>query len=270
VATVEECSGGRAFLGLGVGAGLEEVGIATDRPAARMGGALATVRRLLDGESVDVEAAPLRPVGAALRRPPRRRIPLAVGTRSPQVMRVAGELADTVLVGARYMSPDTLALYRRWVEAGARAARRPPGLPEIAPRLTLCVSDEAPAAYATMRRDTAEFLVTLQPDDLAVDPAVMKAIAEALSRSRGWYFDPEAYHPPELDELVDDDLVRRFAVCGCPEECVDQVGRVVELGVTSLSFKLAPVRRPGLSMFEGLRETVMGFGRVADRVRSLG
>jgi alkanesulfonate monooxygenase SsuD/methylene tetrahydromethanopterin reductase-like flavin-dependent oxidoreductase (luciferase family) len=185
-------------------------------------------------------------------------------------MRVAGELADTVLVGARYMSPDTLASYLRWVDAGSTAARRHPGTPEIAPRLTLCVSDDAPAAYATMRRDTAEFLVTLQPDDLDMDPAVMEAISDALSTSRGWYFDPEAYHPPELDELVDDDLVRRFAVCGSPEDCLDQVRRVVELGVTSLSFKLAPVRRPGVSMFEGLRETVLGFGRVAGQVRSLG
>jgi hypothetical protein len=42
------------------------------------------------------------------------------------------------------------------------------------------------------------------------------------------------------------------------------------LGVTSLSFKLAPVRRAGLSMFEGLSETVMGFARAACQVRSLG
>jgi hypothetical protein len=28
-------------------------------------------------------------------------------------------------------------------------------------------------------------------------------------------------------------------------------------------------QRPGLSMFDGLRETVMGFGRVAARLRSL-
>jgi hypothetical protein len=59
-------------------------------------------------------------------------------------------------------------------------------------------------------------------------------------------------------------------VWGSPEECLDQVRRVVELGVTSLSFKLAPVRRPGVSIFEGLRETVLCFARVAGRVRSLG
>ena len=269
VANLAELSGGRAFLGIGVGAGLEAVGIEYPRPLRTLREAITLIRSLLAGETVDVVGEVFAAQGARLRRPPEQPVPLAVGTRSRGVMRLAGELADAALVGARYLSPQMAATYRTWLGEGMARAGRALGDVEIAPRLTLCVSHDHEAAYRTMRRDTAEFLVTLRPDDLDIEPDRFAAIATALSEARGWYFDPEAYHPPALDQLVDDDLVRQFSICGAPEDCVDQLRRVVAMGFTSVSLKLAPVRRPGLSMFEGLRETVTAFAEVLPQVRGL-
>lgn len=294
VAALSELSGGRAFLGLGVGAGLEEVGLAMPHPAPTLRRATAAIRALLDGQPVapgdlgdgdgdlgdgdgdgDLGDGDGNSDGAAGRRgpslriPPRGRVPIAIGTRSPRVAGIAGELADRALVGARYLTAGLAADYRSWVAAGAARAGRDPASVEIAPRLTLCCSSDAAAAYDTMRRDAAEFLVTLRPPDLELDPGRFDAIASALSTARGWYFDPEAYHPPELDALVDDRLVEAFSLCGNGDHLVSQFRRVAEMGFTSVSCKLAPVRRPGWSMLDGLRETITTAAAVLPRIRSL-
>lgn len=269
VATVDEVSGGRAFLGYGVGAGLEAVGVVSSRPVATLRAATAQVRALLDGEQVGAGTTAFGVHEAQLRLPPGRRVPIAIGTRSPQVARLAGELADRALVGARYLSPRFAAEYRSWVAEGAERAGREPATVEVAPRLTLCCSADRDAAYATMRRDAAEFLVTLRPDDLQIEPDRLAAIEAALGRAKGWYFDPEAFHPPELDDLVDDHLVEAFSLCGDADDLVPQFARVAAMGFSSISLKLAPVRRPGWSMADGLRETVRTVARALPAIRAL-
>ena len=49
---------------------------------------------------------------------------IAIGTRSRQVMRLAGEHADIALVGARYLTPPLVAQYRQWLAEGAATAGR--------------------------------------------------------------------------------------------------------------------------------------------------
>jgi hypothetical protein len=83
----------------------------------------------------------------------------------------------------------------------------------------------------------------------------VRPIEAALGRARGWCFDPEAYHPAELDELVDDRLVEAFSMVGSGAALVEQF-RVVAMGFSSISLKLAPVRGGGRSSLDGLRETI--------------
>ena len=53
LATLNEISQGRAFLGIGVGAGLSGLGIDQSRPARRLEEFLLVVGRLLSGEKLD-------------------------------------------------------------------------------------------------------------------------------------------------------------------------------------------------------------------------
>jgi 5,10-methylenetetrahydromethanopterin reductase len=228
--------------------------------------ALHVLRALLAGETVRFDGAVFRLDAATLRVPPAAGVPLAVGTRSPEVARLAGELADRALVGARYLSVRFADTYRSWVAEGARRAGRDAASVEIAPRLTLCCSPEREAAYSTMRRDAGEFLVTVRPDDLDIEQERFEAIERVLSTKRGWYFDPDAYHPPELDDLVDDRLVEAFSICGTAQDVEAQLRRISAMGFGSASLKLAPVRRPGSSMFDGLYETITS---AAGAVRAL-
>lgn len=269
VADLAELSQGRAFIGLGVGAGLEAIDVGYDRPVAALRDTIVLLRALLAGETVSYDGTMFDAREARLRRPSTYPVPIAVGTRSAQVARLAGELADRALVGARYLSPALAQEYHDWVATGAARAGRDAGAVEIAPRLTLCCSHDGEAARRTQRRDAAEFLVTLRPADLDVEPDRFAAIEAALATSTGWYFDPDAYHPPELDELVTDELVDAFSISGTPRDTVAQFARIRSLGLAAVSLKLAPVRRTGTSMFDGLRETITAFAAVIDDVKSL-
>jgi 5,10-methylenetetrahydromethanopterin reductase len=266
VATLQDISAGRAFLGLGVGAGLEAVGGDYPRPVRTLRESVSVIRGLLAGETVDYRGETVSLEASRLVVPPDAPAPIAIGTRSPQVMRLAGEIADMALVGGRYWSPDTAATYRAWLAEGAARVGRDPAEIDVAPRLTLCVSSDGDAARRAVTRYVAHYLTILRPSDLDIDPGRITAMESALGEARGWYFDHDRYDPPELFDLVDDDLIRRFAVAGTPEECAAQVRDVVDLGFTSLSMNLAAVGRA--TMFEGLRETIVGAGEMIALLRA--
>lgn len=264
MATIQDASEGRAFLGIGVGAGLEALGYTYPRPVAHLRDAIDVIRSLLAGDEVDrtsstLDLAHARMVG------PIAPVPIAIGSRSRQVMRLAGELADTALVGGRFLSAAIAADYRRWIAEGAARAGRSPSDVEVAPRLTLCVSSDGALARRSVKRYVAHYVTLIRPAELELDPAWLARVDAALARSRGWYFDLDRYDDPDIDTLIDDDLVRRFAVAGTPRECVELAREVLALGFTSASFNLAaPVRS---SLYDGLKEVLDASGEVVDGLR---
>lgn len=263
LSTLQDVSGGRMFLGIGVGAGLEDLDIDYPRPVRALREAIVAIRSLLAGERVDLDAELFPVRGASLVRPPAAPVPISVGTRSAQVMRLAGELADTALVGARHFTPDLAARYQGWLTEGATRVGRDPGEIEVAPRLTLCVSDDGALARASVVRYVAHYLAIIRPDEM--DAERLAAIDAALARSTGWYFDLGRHDDPELVDLVPEEWITNYAVVGTPAEIVDQLAAVAELGYTSASLNLAAVMRA--DMETGLRETIDGFARVIDAVR---
>jgi 5,10-methylenetetrahydromethanopterin reductase len=263
VASLQEISGGRMFLGIGVGAGLEDIRIDYPRPVRALREAIVGIRGLLSGERVELDGEMFPIDGAELLRPPAVPVPISVGTRSRQVMQLAGELADIALVGARHFTPDLASRYLGWLAEGAARVGRSVDQIDVAPRLTLCVSDDGALARHSVVRYVAHYLAIIRPPE--IDPDRLTAIDEALVRATGWYFDLDRYDPPELDDLVTDEWIHRYAVVGTPEEIPEQIEAVTDLGFTSASLNLAAVHRS--SMAVGLGETVDGFARVIDSCR---
>lgn len=94
VATLDELSGGRALLGLGVGGheSLGPFGLSTDRPVGMMRDAIAVARAVLGGATVTgyeppPHAAPARPG-----------VPIWVGARGMQLTDLAARAADGVFL----------------------------------------------------------------------------------------------------------------------------------------------------------------------------
>ena len=263
VAALQELSSGRMFLGIGVGAGLEDLRIHYPRPVRALREAIVGIRGLLAGEAVDLDGEMFPIDGARLVRPPEAPVPISVGTRSRQVMRLAGELADIALVGARHFTPEIAQQYYGWLAEGAALAGRDVGDIDIAPRLTLCVSSDGDLARRSVVRYVAHYLAIIRPAEM--DPDRLAAIDAVLDRATGWYFDLDRFDPPELFDLVTEDWIRRYAIAGAPSEIAGQVTEVTALGFTSASLNLAAVLRP--SAAEGYAETIDGFATVIDDCR---
>ncbi|MDG2428293.1 MAG: LLM class flavin-dependent oxidoreductase [Acidimicrobiales bacterium] len=264
VATLQEVSEGRAFLGIGVGAGLEELGFSYNKPVQTLRETITAFRQLLSGESTTVQGEYVSIQNSRLLRELNKPVPVAIGTRSPGVMRLAGELADVALIGARHLTHELLEEYRDWLALGASRTGRNLRNLEILPRVTLCISSDADLAIHSVKRYAAHYLSILGEQGPKIDSSLRDAIETALAQATGWYFDTDRYDPPELMRLIDNELAQQFAIAGTPEQCAEQLKTLLALGVDGASFNLAAVARG--SMFEGLSETIEGAKKMLDLI----
>jgi 5,10-methylenetetrahydromethanopterin reductase len=113
-ATIDELSGGRAFIGVGAGGPFGKT-MAT-RPADDLREAILFLQRYMAGEEAEYHGVRMR--SEWIRRP----LPIYVACEGPRACRLAGELADGVVTGRAN------AVYTKWkleqIEKGAQAARR--------------------------------------------------------------------------------------------------------------------------------------------------
>lgn len=111
-------------LGHGVGEWMAQVGAAVDSPMTLLREYAGAVRDLLDGRRVHLEGRYVRLDGVALDWPPARRPPVLVGGRGPRTVRLAGEVADGVLLDS-VTDPATVRRARALVDEGRAASGRP-------------------------------------------------------------------------------------------------------------------------------------------------
>jgi alkanesulfonate monooxygenase SsuD/methylene tetrahydromethanopterin reductase-like flavin-dependent oxidoreductase (luciferase family) len=146
-ATVGLRSGGRFVLGLGTGGygpGFwASVGL-PDRPVAIMRDYLTTVRALLAGETVTYEGPGLHLQAASLGAANLPAVPIQLGALGPQMVRLAGELADGALLN--WATPDRIDQSRRLVAEGAARSGRDPGQVALTMYIRVCVDDDVVAA----------------------------------------------------------------------------------------------------------------------------
>jgi 5,10-methylenetetrahydromethanopterin reductase len=255
--TLQEISDGRAFVGIGAGAGIGELGVVRSPPAPTLREAIHVIRQLLVGRVVNYQGKIYRlpSKNAKLQFPPERSVPIVIGTRSPKIARLAGEIADIIVIGARYVSEQQLKNYIRWISEGAARAKRDIDDIELAPRLTICASHDGELAKRSVKLYAAHYLALLRPPDLPIDDRKLKMIVGAVKRVRGWYFSPNIEYPKEIDRLVDEEIVDKFAVAGTPEECIAKIKNMTaRFRFKSLSLNIAAVKRQRI--YDGMVETM--------------
>lgn len=111
-------------LGHGVLDWMGQVGARVDSPMTLLREHAEAVRDLLDGARVDVEGRYVRLDGVALDWPPARRPQLLVGARGEKTVRLAGEVADGVLLDS-VTDADVVRRARRLVDEEREASGRP-------------------------------------------------------------------------------------------------------------------------------------------------
>ena len=163
-ATMAEVSGGRAVLGLGAGfSGLEAMGVRRGKTVRSLRTAIDAIRRLWAGETVSLEDEAFVLHDVQLDFPARRDIPILLASSGKQVLRLAGEMADEVMLGD-LGSDAVLAPALAEVERGAAKAGRSVGTMNRIARLNLVLSDDLEAARQAVRPWILAFLWHTYPD----------------------------------------------------------------------------------------------------------
>jgi 5,10-methylenetetrahydromethanopterin reductase len=214
VAALDAASGGRAYLGLARGAWLDEsLDLDVSRPLTALREAWEIVRRLLagDGGGFDGELFSLAR-GRTLRyEPPRREVPLLVGSWGRRIARWAAGTAQELKIGGS-ANPEMVRVMRE--RLGTDAVKIVVGAVTV-------VDEDGAAARAHARREVALYLPVVAELDPTVElPAGL--VEELRAGADG--------------SSIPDELLDRFAFSGTPERVAAQAQALFEAGAGRVEF----------------------------------
>lgn len=207
-ATLDEYFPGRVQLCFGVGAprDLDAAGIEAPQPLKTLRETVELSRALLTGDAVNFEGERFRVRGRRLAAGPRA-VPIMLAASGPQMLALAGAVADGVLISAA-----TSPAFIRWTLDHVRLGEAKSGrqIRKIA-LVYAAVNQSEVVAHDSCRRMLA--FVLRGPHharnlELAGSKLDQAALAAAFARD-DW---------TEVDRLLSDDIVRRHAASGTAEQ----------------------------------------------------
>ncbi len=226
LATLHELAPGRIAIAVSVGnlLNLGESGREPVKPVRVIREYAQNIRALLSGATVRSEGEIETLRGAHMEFAKGLEVPIYVASTGPQVMKLAGQIGDGILLSAGL----THAYTRRCLEAvetGAREAGRDPNAVRKAGFINLNVSEDGKTAKAAILRKLAYLFRSrghaenIKSSNLDIDH---QGIIDALSRR-------------DLDgaaRLLPEAAATRFGVAGTPRECRDQLEAYLAIGLS--------------------------------------
>ncbi|MFQ5761629.1 MAG: LLM class flavin-dependent oxidoreductase [Candidatus Bathyarchaeia archaeon] len=225
---VNELSGGRFILGLGSSHKVQvqdEHGIAYEKPTRRIKETVEIVRNLLSNGQISHNGEIFKIKNYDLWFEPRRnRVPIYLSAVFPGMLRLAGQIADGILLV--WCSED----YAKWamehVEEGAEMSGRGISDIEVASVIPCCVSEDEARAKNNMRSVIAFYV--------GFFPRYRKLLA-TIGFERNANMIGEAWKAGDKDgaaKLVSDRIIDTIAVAGTPEHCRRRVEEYRKAGVS--------------------------------------
>ncbi len=214
IATLDELSGGRAFLGLGAGGGLTlgPMRIERRRPITAVREMVDALRDLFAGETVDRAGEEVRFRNATLGygRPD---IEIWLAGRGPRMLRLGGEVADGFVLS--YVHKDALGDSVARIREGAQGRTV---APRIAYSTMVCTTDrhfEDAKSHLTFR-----IVDSPQPvkEMLGVSPADVAALRAALGEGG----------PRGAAHLVREEWLDQFVIAGTPAQCRSELAGLMD------------------------------------------
>jgi len=208
IASLDEFSGGRAFLGVGAGGSLtlDPVGLGRDRPLARVRDLIEVARRLFRDASVEYEG-PVSTLRSATMGYGRPAIEIWLAGRGPRMLALGGEAADGVMLDFIHKPSLGEAVRRVRASGGRRICYS-----------TAIVTDEDDLEFV---RPHMTYRLVDAPDPvkdaIGLSPADTANIREAMSGG---------LHAAA--EHVRDEWVEPFVLRGTGEECAAELRALCE------------------------------------------
>jgi 5,10-methylenetetrahydromethanopterin reductase len=221
-ATMHEVSEGRFVLGLGAGdSAVYPLGY---RPATLQAcrKAIETIRALLDGKEAEVEGRRLRLATAA------GPVPIFLAVSQPKMLRLAGQVADGVIV-LGIAEPEFTRQQIAIIREGAAEAGRPPGEPFVDLWVTVSVSDDRAAALNDVRSwasTQARWIARWKAMPAVLQPFAREIAAAAAAYDFGEHLSLRAGHR----HSVSDGFTDAVAIAGPREACAARLRALAATG----------------------------------------
>jgi 5,10-methylenetetrahydromethanopterin reductase len=221
-ATLDELFPGRVSLCLGVGApvDLKSIGVEAEKPVGVMREAVQVIRALLSGEQVDFEGHFFQVRARSLANSSAR-VPIIVAASGPQMLELAGSMADGVLITAG-SSVEFVKWCLEHVAQGADGRR------VVAHGLVYgSIDDDSAKARARLRQTLgivlrgAHHQRNLQLAGSALDQVKLNA---AMAQQ----------NVPAIAELLSDELIDRHSISGTPAHVRDRFAEYHAAGLDEI------------------------------------
>ena len=231
--TLAELHPGRVILGLGRGDSAVRTMGMNPVPTRELRAAVPVIRTLMNGETTQINDADVH--FRWHKEGPR--VPIALSATGPKNLRVAGGLADIVMMYVG-VHPTNVGWAIGHIRAGAEEAGRNPDDVKVSVLCGLELDDDAAAARESVRWAAAACANhigdTMKRNPEHGMPETMTRLVDARTQHYDYYeghLDSDADHTAYLtDELIDD-----FAIGGSAEHCLEKIRVLEELGVWEIS-----------------------------------
>jgi probable F420-dependent oxidoreductase len=157
-ATLQGLSGGRFCLGLGSSTDViveRWMGLPMTRPLTRVRETLEAVQLALSGTRVDFQGETITVQDFRLQLPEIDLVPIVLGALGPKMLRLAGEVADGVILShaALPMMPRLLEAFRQGVTASGRDVEDV----DVIHRVPVAVDEDEQTLHSVLRRELAGY-----------------------------------------------------------------------------------------------------------------
>lgn len=228
-ATLDRISNGRFLLGLGRsdrGVVQGRMGLAYSRPLSTLEQAVTLVRDLLSGAKPISTQGHFHLTGASLEvKPIQARLPIYMAAIGPKALRLAGAIADGVLLNA-YAPAGYVKYAVAEVRQAAHQAGRDPLSVDIACMLVVRLTDSPERLWPGLKHRLVRLLAEPHVGELLLDkggfdPSILGAL-RATADGPG---------DQEVSSLITDEMVESFYLVGSAARCEERIDQYRQAGV---------------------------------------
>lgn len=227
IATLDEFSGGRATLGISAGdlSILKSLGIRQDRPITTVKEAVQVIEKLWNGERTTFSGEKFTCEGAKLKYSPEQNPPVYIGGRGPQMLELAGSLAEGVLINATH--PKDIKECLHYIKRGAEKANREMEDLNIASHTATSINEDEERAKEMAKTATA-FVASSAPKS-TLDRENLSE--ENIKKIRGYI---GSGRMDRAREFVTEKMIEVFSISGKMEKLETRAKELERLGVDQI------------------------------------
>ncbi|MBI3300990.1 MAG: LLM class flavin-dependent oxidoreductase [Deltaproteobacteria bacterium] len=228
-ATLDRLCSGRFLLGLGRSDRPTiqgRMGIPYDDPRSTLEEAVTLIRNLLSGERVNATQgrSRLKSVRLAIE-PIQKRLPIYLAAIGPKSLRLAGAIADGVLLNA-YVPTGYVRYAVEEVRQAAREAGRDPNSIDIACMLVVRLTDDPDSIRSSLKQRLVRLLAEPYVGEILVekggfDPSILEPLRASVEKDDG----------QQAVSLVSNDMVESFYLVGTAAQCKERIVAYRQAGV---------------------------------------